>query len=396
MVTNSRAEADDEMTRAELLDRIAELTERIDRMAELSAFDREECDLYRVILDMLPAPVWRAKPSGKCDYFNKSWLAFTGRRLDQELGDGWADGVHPDDSERLTLAYTQSVREWTSFRLEYRLRRYDGNYRHVIDVGTAYSDPGGKRVCLIGSIFDITDRDHIQQELENASSQAQLYLDLMSHDINNLNQVGMGYLEVALNTLNLNAVDRELLEKSLEALHSSSALIDNVRKLQKFRSGELRRHEVNLCEILDEMASRYSNIRDRDVRILYVSKPCCLVSANALIRDVFINLITNSIKHTPENRSLEIEIRAEMVRGGGKDYCKIYIEDNGPGIPDEIKPRLFGRFQRGKTEAPGRGLGLYLVKTLVDDFGGRVWVEDRVPEDPSQGARFVVMLPSAD
>jgi signal transduction histidine kinase len=69
------------------------------------------------------------------------------------------------------------------------------------------------------------------------------------------------------------------------------------------------------------------------------------------------------------------------------------IDDNGPGIPDDMKERVFNRMQRGDTKASGSGLGLYLVKTLVDSYGGKVWVEDRVKGDYGKGARFMVMLP---
>jgi signal transduction histidine kinase len=78
-----------------------------------------------------------------------------------------------------------------------------------------------------------------------------------------------------------------------------------------------------------------------------------------------------------------------------KAYLKVIVEDNGPGIPDDLKSRLSNRFQRGQTKATGKGLGLFLVKTLVDSYGGRIWVEDRVPGDYTQGARFILVLPAA-
>ena len=72
------------------------------------------------------------------------------------------------------------------------------------------------------------------------------------------------------------------------------------------------------------------------------------------------------------------------------------VEDDGPGIPDDFKSRIFNRMLKGTDKAKGMGLGLYLVKSLVDSYGGRVWVEDRVPGDHTKGARFVVMLPAAE
>jgi len=72
------------------------------------------------------------------------------------------------------------------------------------------------------------------------------------------------------------------------------------------------------------------------------------------------------------------------------------VEDNGPGIPDILKARIFNRFERGDTKAHGKGLGLYIVRSLIEDYHGRVWVEDRVPGDHAKGARFVIMIPAID
>jgi len=91
-----------------------------------------------------------------------------------------------------------------------------------------------------------------------------------------------------------------------------------------------------------------------------------------------------------------IDLLQTAVCDNGKEYIRISVEDNGPGISDEFKEKIFGRFSRGKTNAKGKGLGLYLIKSLVEDFHGKVWVEDRVPGDHAKGARFVVMLPAVD
>jgi signal transduction histidine kinase len=74
----------------------------------------------------------------------------------------------------------------------------------------------------------------------------------------------------------------------------------------------------------------------------------------------------------------------------------VTIEDNGPGIPDELKARLFTRSNKGFQRSSGKGLGLYLIKMLAEDFHGKVWVEDRVPGDHTKGARFMIMLPAIE
>ena len=117
--------------------------------------------------------------------------------------------------------------------------------------------------------------------------------------------------------------------------------------------------------------------------------------ANELVTDVFTNLINNSIKHSNPDKPLIIDIRVDRIKEKDIDYLRCMVEDNGPGISNWVKDKIFMRFQRGDTKAHGKGLGLYIVRTLVDDFGGKVWVEDRVSGDSGKGARFVVVLPAA-
>jgi signal transduction histidine kinase len=175
---------------------------------------------------------------------------------------------------------------------------------------------------------------------------------------------------------------------------NSSKLIDNVRKIQRSRAGGLKFRPIDLCEILTDLKDHYSNVPDREVDIRLTGLRQCFVSTNELIRDVFTNLISNSIKHSSPDRRLEITIDLKKITRRGKDLYEISIEDNGPGIPDNLKSRLFTRFERGKTKASGRGLGLYLVKTLLEDMGGSISAEDRVKGDHRKGARFVVLLPA--
>jgi K+-sensing histidine kinase KdpD len=113
-----------------------------------------------------------------------------------------------------------------------------------------------------------------------------------------------------------------------------------------------------------------------------------------MLADVFSNLVGNAIKHGHDPIAIIIEV--STVEHNGKKNYMVKVEDNGPGIPDEQKKKLFVDIKMGESKAIRRGLGLRLVKTLVQSFHGRVWMEDRVLGDHTQGARFVVMLPTAE
>ena len=115
------------------------------------------------LLDNLPALIWRSGADAKCDYFNQTWLEFTGRRADQEMGDGWAEGVHPEDLASCLQKYLEAFHARRPFKLEYRLRRFDGEYRWVLDSGQPIYDLDNQFSGYIGSCLDITERKQAEE-----------------------------------------------------------------------------------------------------------------------------------------------------------------------------------------------------------------------------------------
>jgi signal transduction histidine kinase len=249
----------------------------------------------------------------------------------------------------------------------------------------------------IVTAYDMTERKHTEIALRDAKAQAELYLDLMGHDINNMNMAALGFLELAGDKLqsqgSMGKDDLCLISNAMDSLMDSSNLIGSVRKLQKERKGLLKSQYICLNPILSDVKERYSKVPGRDITITYSAICDCCVRANELLTDVFSNLVGNAIKHSSGQLAINISMRKAEERG--TIFCMIIIEDTGPGIPDNQKPGIFERVGKEQAKLTGKGLGLYLVKTLVDDFHGRVWVEDRVPGDYRQGSRFVIMIPAA-
>ena len=104
----------------------------------------------------------------KCDYFNGRWLEFTGRTLAQETGDGWAEGVHPDDFKGCVEYYLENFKARKIFEMEYRLKRSDGAYRWLFDRGAPFYSDGGEFLGFIGSCIDITDKKNAQEQVKAA------------------------------------------------------------------------------------------------------------------------------------------------------------------------------------------------------------------------------------
>jgi PAS domain S-box-containing protein len=127
-----------------------------------------EYEEYRIIVEKAPIMIWRSNITMECDYFNEIWLTFTGRALEQEIGNGWTEGVHPEDFDGCLKIYTENFRVRSVFEMEYRLRRFDGTYRWIFDRGVPYSDASGIFKGYIGSCIDVTERKEAQEALRLA------------------------------------------------------------------------------------------------------------------------------------------------------------------------------------------------------------------------------------
>jgi len=124
---------------------------------------------FRNLADSGQVLIWTAGLDKKCNYFNRVWLAFTGRSLEQEIGDGWLEGVHADDLERCLKTYVEAFDRYQAFSMDYRLRRHDGRYRWIQDEGTPRYDSQGRFIGYIGHCMDITERKETELRLNNLS-----------------------------------------------------------------------------------------------------------------------------------------------------------------------------------------------------------------------------------
>ncbi len=313
---------------------------------------------------------------------------------------GWVmSRVHPEDRQIISDFHRAIARERKRHGVDFRIVWPDGTVRYVNSVADKIvTGRSGLPERVYGISQDVTDRKMAEEALLKAKNEAELYVDLMGHDINNMNQISMGYLELAHNILDyegkLGKDNGHLLENAIHSLENSSKLIDNVRKMQRERLGLYDAEVIDVNALLEEVAGQFNRVPNRDVRIDYVPAKACYVRANMLLKDVFINLVGNSIKHSTGPLSVGIEI-VKIIQDG-VPCCKVAVEDDGPGIPDSLKLTLFDRLNLATTRARGKGFGLCLIKMLVDDYGGRFWVEDRVDGDHTKGARFVVVLPECN
>lgn len=148
-----------------------------------NALDRVE------IIQQFPALIWHSGADGRCDYFNQTWLAFTGRSLEQELGEGWAEGVHPDDLAGCLKTYQESFAARQPFSMEYRLRRHDGIYRWILDSGCPHFALDGSFCGYIGSCYDISPHKEAEQSLRHDHDELEQMVHQQTDDLKKSHQL---------------------------------------------------------------------------------------------------------------------------------------------------------------------------------------------------------------
>ena len=165
------------LEKAELEEIVANRTKQLEK--EFSDRIRAEIDLrekevqYKNLADSGLALIWTAGTDKKCTYFNNPWLKFTGRMLEEEIGDGWVQGVHPEDLDTCVNTYVTAFDKREAFNMEYRLRHHSGEYRWLSDMGTPNYNSQGEFVGYIGHCFDITERKLNELELIRAKEHAE-------------------------------------------------------------------------------------------------------------------------------------------------------------------------------------------------------------------------------
>ncbi|MDO9537941.1 MAG: PAS domain-containing sensor histidine kinase [Thermoplasmata archaeon] len=295
--------------------------------------------------------------------------------------------VRKEDRMRLlkTLGSNDRIRDF-----EIVLKRKDGSQLICLVTTFVRKSQSGEIRGYQGIIRDITKSKQLELNLKAEFERAEFYNDLMSHDINNFNQGAMSNLELLLLSGELSGKSERYVKNALDQITGSATLILNMKKLQAIKSGELMTEKVNALELLDDAVIRSRALFPGRTIDINVTNSCLdgVVIGNRLLLEAFINLITNAIKFN-RNSIPDIHI---LITENESGFLKLEFKDNGPGIDEAMKQKIFDRSLRLHPEIWGTGLGLTLVKSIIESYGGSISVKNRVKSDPSQGSNFIVIL----
>lgn len=377
---------------------ISEMVNARLQLEEYAAKIEAERARLRTIIDNLPVGVVLVDAAGKVLESNDKRSEIWGGRLAK---DRIIDGVHtirakwsnngmpvPKDGWPITRALKNG--EFVKGEM-IDIIRPDGMHGTELLSAAPINDGRGKRIGAVGILQDVTEQRQLEHEALEAKERAEMYLDLLTHDIQGHNAAISGYIQLAM-VKDKQGKKKDELQKALDAIMASSDLIDTMRKIQMVEMHDAAHGQIELNAMLEEVIDDVKMIGGERTHIEKATHPGSYTMASPMIREAFWNVLINSVKHSEGD--VHMVVRQNRSYDGGREYHKFIIEDDGPGIPDDVKPKVFLRKYRGRTKAQGSGLGLYLTKRLVEEHGGKVWVEDRVPGDYTKGARFIIHLPA--
>lgn len=336
---------------------------------------RESEERFRLMADTAPTLIWMSGTDKLCTFFSRGWLNFTGRSMEQELGNGWVSGVHPHDLERCLSIYSAAFDSRRDFEMEYRLRRYDGEYRWIVDCGVPRFGPNGTFCGYIGSCRDITqlklsemslreltgrlihaedeERSRIARELHDDISQRMALL-----------QIGLEQFERSI---------REPRSNDRKELHNLAQVASEVSHDLHSLSHRLHPARLDLQGLVpatEGFCREFSAQHELQIKFLPHDVP------EQIPKEVAICLF----------RIVQEGLR-NVVKHGQTSEAKVELSGNGDGIDLCISDAGIG-FESESAHANG-GLGLISIRERLRMIGGRLVVESK----PSRGTRVRVRVP---
>lgn len=365
--------------------------------------DMSVTDLFRVMADCAPVLLWVSRTDSSCVFFNKTWLDFTGKSVDAEWGIGWTEGIHFEDFQGCVDTYVEHFNQRAPFEMEYRLRRFDGEYRWILDKGVPYYDKEGFFLGFIGSCIDITEnrkaaatlveineqlelrvqeRTSELQKSEEALAKAKMkaeeatrvksqFVSTVSHELRTPMTAIKGSLELLLNQEPVSGVQHRLIYIAYENTKRLLRLVNDILDVEKIAAGKftLNLKEQELLPLVEQAIQSNSLFAQQYKVYLQLSVACSGIKVKVdedRILQVLDNLLSNAAKFSYANS------RVNIVMTKDSEYVRVAVIDQGIGIAPEFQEKVFSQFMQARPSGGGTGLGLSIAKSIIEQHEGTI------------------------
>lgn len=370
---------------------------------------RESEARFRNLADTAPVWIWIAGTDKQCNYVNKTVLDFTGNTFEKEIKHGWKN-IHPKDFEYSRKVYHEAFDKREEYRVEYRHRRFDGEYRWILYIGVPRWTPGGTFLGYIGSGIDIHERKQSEEVLRRTEEKLRQSQKLESvgrlaggiaHDFNNMLTAIIGYSDISLTKLQSGDPLKHNIEEIRKAAERSASLTSQL--LAFSRQQVLQPKIVAFNELITETCKMLQRLIGENITLNVDLDPQAgMIEADpGQLTQVIVNLAVNARDAMPNGGILTIKTKrlfydekipvgADLVQGN--KYVLLTVQDTGTGIEHELLSHIFEPFYTTKEVGKGTGLGLATVYGIVKQSNGEVVVESEV----GSGTIFKIYFPCVE
>jgi len=335
---------------------------------------------FKFLANNIPVIVWTANPEGVPTYYNKKWTDYTGTTLESSVGEGWQNVLHADDHSNAIERWKTSIKDQIPYELECRIKSADGKYRLHFVNAVPFRDEKGNIVTWLGTCTDIEER---KMEIDKKDE----FIGIASHELKTPLTSLKGYMQL-LETIHNDGESGLYLKKANDAVGKLQHLINDLLDVSKIQSGKLEflKSRTDLSDIVKETVENCMHMYPGST-FEHSTVPGLHVNANPdRLEQVLMNLITNAVKYSGENKKVIIQ----ATRFGNDPG--VSITDFGIGLSENDKKLVFDRFYRAashKHMSGGLGMGLFIASEIIKAHGGKLEVSSTL----HQGSVFSFTLP---
>lgn len=396
-----------------------DVTERVKSEQKLKVSENR----FKSIASVMQQFIWTASPAGELDYFNPAVFDFSGRTEEDLFTNGWLTMIHPDDREENIKLWTNSIKTGSDFIFEHRFRKANGDYRWQLSRAVAQRDNTGKILQWVGTSTDIHDQIKFQEtledlvdartkdlsiiniELQSSNQDLESFAYISSHDLQEPLRKIQTFISIILDSdyENLSERGKSYFLRVESAAARMKRLITDLLTYSRTSAVDKDFEKVDLKELLEEIEGDFLDTLEEKNGAISIQEMPMVNGISFQLRQLFVNLISNSIKFAQEGQPPHIDISQRIVNGEELDdsalyknqnYVEITLRDNGIGFRQEYASKIFEVFQRlhAKGTYDGTGIGLAICKKIIDKHHGQI----TATSNPGKGATFKILLPLED
>lgn len=343
---------------------------------------------YRSLVRATSQIVWQTNASGEVVEDIPTWREFTGQSVDECIGWGWLNAVHPTDQQHVAELWSHAVETKSFYEVECRIRNRVNEFGDFIVRGVPILDKNGQITSWVGTGTDITEKKNYENQLIQAEKHAAIgrMVGSVTHEINNPLQTIKNCLFLIQQDFESGSTSKEPLEMALSETQRLSNIVGQLRQLYRPQSVQTTRSQ-ELLSIIDEVHSLIlPHLNNSQVvwQPLPGLEPCSISCVRDQIIEVFLNITLNAVEAMQASGGI---LSVNMVQSSDKAQIGVIISDTGPGVDPEILPHMFEPFTT--TKEYGLGLGLSICYGIIQKHGGQIAVDSQ----PGQGTSFTIWLP---